>query len=160
MKQLSDFSLSSWWVSSYLDLIFSPYLFSLSFPRYFFPPSLVFLSFIPSFLLLYPLSLLFLFFHFLLNFNLSSCKNIFLPFFFFPSLPSSFFLFSLPSFSPPFFPSFLPSAAELLKEVSNWRAMEASPAKGWRSIIWIPVNFLWTVTSPMTKESKRQNRRT
>lgn len=51
MKQLSDFSLSSWWVSSYLDLIFSPYLFSLSFPRYFFSsfPSLPLLhSFLPS----------------------------------------------------------------------------------------------------------------
>lgn len=42
------------------------------------------------------------------------------------------------------------------KEVSNWREMEARPAKGWKSIIWMPVNLLWTIMSPMTKESKRE----
>ena len=134
MKQLSDFSVSSWWVSSYLDLIFSPYLFSLSFPRYFFPLSLVFLSFLPFYfpsLLPSPVSLVHpvLFFHFLLNFNISSRKNIFLPFSFPLSLLLSFFSPFLPFFFPFFLLSFLPSAAELLKEVSNWRAMKPALPK-------------------------------
>lgn len=76
---------------------------------------------------------------------------------------SFFFSFSFSLFSFPFFPFvfsffsfFFPLLLNFLKEVSNWREMEARPAKGWKSIIWMPVNLLWTIMSPMTKESKRE----
>lgn len=76
---------------------------------------------------------------------------------------SFFFSFSFSPFSFLFFPflfSFFSFCFRLLlnflKEVSNWREMEARPAKGWKSIIWMPVNLLWTIMSPMTKESKRE----
>lgn len=70
------------------------------------------------------------------------------PFLPFPfcSFPFLFFLFLF----------FFPLLLNFLKEVSNWREMEARPAKGWKSIIWMPVNLLWTIMSPMTKESKRE----
>lgn len=76
---------------------------------------------------------------------------------------SFFFSFSFSPFSFLFFPFlfsffsfFFPLLLNFLKEVSNWREMEARPAKGWKSIIWMPVNLLWTIMSPMTKESKRE----
>lgn len=74
------------------------------------------------------------------------------------SFPFPFLSFPFRSFLSffPFSLFFFPLLLNFLKEVSNWREMEARPAKGWKSIIWMPVNLLWTIMSPMTKESKRE----